>query len=96
MAAAAESVSHAEPGAIEAAERYARLLVAEIRLYNESTIRVGRQQRDLRWRLRREIDRARQMYEARVPTSLAGRAEYFERELVRTLAEGDPDALGTD
>jgi len=85
-----------EPRAIEAAARYARLLVSEIRLYNEGTIRQGRQQRDLRRRLRSEIDRARRMYEERVPSSLPGRHEYFERELLRTLADGDPDALGSD
>jgi hypothetical protein len=85
-----------DAGAIEAAERYARLLVAEVRLYNEPAIRLGRQQRDLRRRLRTEIDRARRMYEERVPSTLPGRSEHFERELVRTLADGDPDALGTD
>lgn len=89
-------VSLALPGATEAAERYARLLVSEIRLYNEPIIRLGRQQRDLRRRLRTEIDRARRMYEERVPSSLPGRHDYFERELLRTLADGDPEALGTD
>jgi hypothetical protein len=76
------------------ARRYARLLVSEIKLYNESAVRTGRERRDLLARLRPEIDRARQLYEERVPISIGHRATLFQQELVQTLAEGDPDLLG--
>jgi len=75
------------------ARRYARLLVSEIKLYNEAAVRTGRERRDLLERLRPEIDRARRLYEARVPLSI-GRATLFQQELVQTLAEGDPNLLG--
>ena len=76
------------------ARRYARLLVSEIKLYNESAVRTGRERRDLLARLRPEIDRARRMYEERVPVSLGDRATVFQQELIQTLAEGDPALLG--
>lgn len=79
--------------AAESARRYAQLLISEISLYNESAVREGRERRDLARRLAAEITRARQIYEARVPADLPGRAEYFHQELVRTLAGGDASLL---
>lgn len=76
------------------ARRYARLLVSEIKLYNESAVRVGRERRDLLTRLRPEIDRARRVYQERVPDWVGARDQLFEQELVHTLAEGDPALLG--
>lgn len=78
----------------QAARRYARLLVSEIKLYNESAVRVGREKRDLLIRLGPEVDRARRLYEERVPTTVAARALYFEQELRQTLADGDASLLG--
>jgi hypothetical protein len=78
----------------ESARRYARLLVSEIKLYNEAAVRAGRQQRDLRQRLRSEIDRAQRLYEERVSSAVGGRERYFNQELVQTLADGDPSLLG--
>ncbi len=76
------------------ARRYARLLVSEIELYHELAVRAGREHRDLLERLRPEIDRARRVYQERVPASVDNRATLFQQELVQTLAEGDPGALG--
>jgi hypothetical protein len=76
------------------ARRYARLLVSEIKLYNEPAVRVGRQKHDLLDRLRPEIERARRLYEERVPPAVGARAAYFQQELVQTLADGDPALLG--
>ena len=78
----------------DAARRYARLLLSEIKLYNESAVTAGREQHDLFERLRPEIERARSLYEARVSPSLRARNLYFEQELVRTLADGNPNLLG--
>jgi len=77
-----------------AARRYARLLVSEIKLYHEPQVMAGRQGRDLRSRLGGEIARARSVYEQRVPSGLRERTDYFEAELVRTLADGDASLLG--
>lgn len=76
------------------ARRYARLLVSEIKLYNEGAVRLGRQNRDLLDRLRAEIDRARDLYEQRVPAHVPARSTYFDDELLQTLADGDPALLG--
>ena len=79
----------------QGAKRYARLLVSEIKLYNEAAVRVGRQKRDLLQRLRPEIERARRLYEERIPADVGARAAYFQQELVQTLADGDAGLLGT-
>jgi chemotaxis protein histidine kinase CheA len=78
----------------QGARRYARLLVSEIKLYNEGAVRLGRENRDLLARLATEIDRARRMYEERVSPAVAARGLYFRQELVQTLAGGDPGLLG--
>ena len=82
------------PDEDEGARRYARLLVSEIKLYNESAVRLGRQKRDLGERLRTEISRARHLYEDRVPPAVRRRRDYFDEELVQTLAGGDAALLG--
>ncbi len=87
-------VEHAGTGDEDAARRYARLLLSEIRMYHEPIVDAGRRSRDLMSRLRGEIERARRLYEARVPPTVPARAEYFDQELVRTLADGDRTLLG--
>jgi hypothetical protein len=79
----------------DAARRYARLLVSEIKLYHESAVTAGRRDRNLLERLRAEIDRARRLYDERVPAAVLARSDYFDQELVRTLANGDASLLGT-
>jgi hypothetical protein len=76
------------------ARRFARLLVSEIKLYNEQKVQEGRTQGDIYERLREDIDRSRQMYDKRVAPPVASRYDYFHQELVNTLAEGDAEKLG--
>ena len=78
------------------ARRFARLLVSEIKLYNEQKVREGRDASDLYDRLREDIDRSRQMYDKRVRPEVASRYDYFDHELVNMLAEGDRAKLGAD
>lgn len=78
----------------EEARRFARLLVSEIRLYNEQAVQEGKVNRDIYARLKEDIDRSREMYEQRIPPEVRAVSDYFYEELVRTLADGDPDALG--
>jgi hypothetical protein len=77
------------------AQRFARLLVSEIKLYNEQKVADGREQNDLYERLREYIDRSRDMYDKRVKPEVAQRFDYFHHELVNTLALGDVAKLGT-
>ncbi|HPW56246.1 MAG: hypothetical protein KA072_02690 [Thermoanaerobaculaceae bacterium] len=76
------------------AKRFARLLVSEIRLYNEQAVQEGKRTRDIYRRLREDIDRSREMYEQRVTADIRAQSTYFQDELVRLLADGDPAALG--
>jgi hypothetical protein len=77
------------------AYRFARLLVAEIELYNEVEIYEGRRNADLYQRLKKQIDRNREIYEKRVSPRIAADSNYFYEELVKTLAEGDASKLGS-
>ncbi len=76
------------------ARRFARLLVSEIKLYNEQKVKEGRDGNDLYERLREAIDRSREMYDKRVQPPVAAKFDYFHYELVSTLAESDENKLG--
>ena len=76
------------------ARRFARLLVSEIKLYNESKVEQGRKNRDLYERLKEDIDRSRQMYDERISDDVRKVSNYFYDELVRILADGRAEALG--
>jgi hypothetical protein len=78
------------------ARRFARLLISEIKLYNEQKVVEGRSEHDLYDRLREYIDRSREMYDKRVKAEVAARYDYFHGELVNTLAEGDVSKLGSN
>jgi hypothetical protein len=78
----------------EEARRFARLLVSEIRLYNEQAVQAGKISRDIYQRLKEDIDRSREMYEQRVSADVRASTNYFHDELVRILADGEADALG--
>ena len=77
------------------ARRFARLLVSEIKLYNEKKVQEGRQANDLYERLREAIDRSREMYDKRVQPPVASKFDYFHYELVNALADGDVERLGS-
>lgn len=77
------------------ARRFARLLVSEIKLYNEQKVSEGRRNGDLYERLKEDIERSRAMYDKRVARNVADKVDYFYDELVSTLAEGDASKLGS-
>jgi len=78
----------------EEARRFAKLLVSEIKLYNERAVLEGREKGNLYERLKEDIDRSRQMYEERIPEDVRSSSNFFYEELVRTLADGRAEALG--
>ena len=88
-------VAEDERGTHTKARRFARLLVSEIKLYNEEKVREGREAGDLYDRLREAIDRSREMYDKRVEPPVSSRFDYFHYELVNDLAEGDAGRLGS-
>ncbi len=77
------------------AKRFARLVVSEIKLYNEAKVTEGRRTKDIYERLKDDIERGRQMYHDRVPAAIRDATDYFHDELVRILAGGDATALGS-
>lgn len=81
-------------GLTAAAQRTARLLVSEIRLFHERAVNEGRNQRNLLSRLAPEIEKARTAYNEQVPPVVRSETDYFHQELVRTLAGGDATLLG--
>ena len=63
----------------EEARRFARLLVSEIKLYNERAVLEGREHANLYERLRDDIDRSRQMYEERIPQDVRSSTQLLLR-----------------
>lgn len=92
--AAGPALSAEERKVHDEARRFARLLVSEIKLYNEAKVAVGRKNRDLYERLKEDIERSRQMYNERISAKVTSTTNYFFEELVSQLADGDRATLG--
>jgi hypothetical protein len=84
-----------EQKAHDDARRFARLVVSEIKLYNEAKVTEGRKTRDIYERLKEDIERGRQMYVDRVAAEVRDTTDYFQDELVRILGGGDASTLGS-
>jgi hypothetical protein len=78
----------------ESARRHARLLISEIKLYNEELVERGRREGNLIALLGSEIEKARRLYEEKIPATVRQRVDCFDEEIVRTLAGGDRALLG--
>ena len=78
----------------ESARRHARLLISEIKLYNEELVERGRHEGNLVDLLGSEIERARRLYEEKISSAVRQRVDCFDEEIVRTLAGGDRTLLG--
>ncbi len=78
------------------AQRFARLLVDEVKLYNQAKVAEGRKNKDLYDRLKEAIEKSRATYQKRYGNTVAGPAKYFEDEVVRSLAEDDLSVMGAN
>jgi hypothetical protein len=76
------------------ARRFAKLLVEEIKLYNQPKVAEGKQNRDLYDRLREDIEKSRATYDKRYGDSPVAAADYFTQELIRILADSDVTLMG--
>ena len=76
------------------ARRFAKLLVEEIKLYNQPRVEEGRQHKDLYDRLKVDIEKSRSTYDKRYAESAVASANYFTQELIRILADNDPSLMG--
>ncbi len=78
------------------AQRFARLLVDEIKLYNQAKVAEGRRNKDLYDRLKEDIDKSRSTYQKRYGSTVAASGDYFQKEVVRNLAEEDLSLMGAN
>jgi hypothetical protein len=76
------------------AQRFARLLVDEIKLYNQAKVAEGRRNRDLYDRLKEDIEKSRSTFQKRYGSTAAASGDYFQKEVVRSLAEDDYSLMG--
>jgi hypothetical protein len=91
------SVPSGENGEIHRkAQRFARLLMDEIKLYNQAKVVEGRKHKDLYDRLKEDIEKSRMTYQKRYGNTAAAGADYFNQELIRSLAEDDVSLLGNN
>ena len=77
----------------EKARRFAKLLVEEIKLYNQSKVAEGRARGDLYQRLREDIEKSRAAYRKRYGQTISD-VDYFSQELLRILADNNPSLMG--
>lgn len=78
------------------AQRFARLLVDEIKLYNQAKVAEGRRHKDLYDRLKDDIEKSRATYQKRYGSTAAASGDYFQKEVVRSLAEDDLGVMGAN
>jgi hypothetical protein len=78
------------------AQRFARVQVAEMRLYETEAVQSGRARGDLYGALRERIDRSRESFRKSFFASCPSMVDYLHLELLRTLAHDDPEVLGRD
>jgi hypothetical protein len=78
------------------AQRFARLLVDEIKLYNQAKVNEGRRNRDLYDRLKEDIEKSRSTYAKRYGATVAASGDYFQKEVIRNLAEEDTALMGAN
>ena len=78
------------------AQRFARLLVDEIKLYNQAKVNEGRRNKDLYDRLKEDIEKSRTTFQKRYGNTAAAGGDYFQKEVVRSLAEDDLSVMGSN
>jgi hypothetical protein len=76
------------------AQRFARLLVDEIKLYNQAKVAEGRRNKDLYDRLKEDIDKSQATFQKRYGGTVAASVDYFQQEIMRSLAEDDISVMG--
>jgi len=76
------------------AQRFARVKVAEMRLYRPDAVKAGRAQVDLYSALREPIDEGREAFRQTFVTASKTMVDYLHLELVRTLANDEAELLG--
>jgi hypothetical protein len=87
--------AEANPEAHLRAQRFARVRVAEIQLYQAAQVKAGRVSGDLYGALKTVLDAARSAYAERFLTPVNGIPDYLHHEVVKALANNDVKLLGS-
>lgn len=78
------------------AQRFARVLVADLQLYRADQVRQGRKAKNLYGCLQQEIEKSREVYHRKFEQLVEAGVDYFHVELLRTLAGNQPEVLGPE
>ena len=90
------SLSHQDRELHLKAQRFARVQMAGIRLYQSEIVKNGRASRNLYASLKTEIDAAREGFRRDYLHSSETMVDYLHLEILRTLANDDTESLGPD
>ena len=90
------SISPEDQDVHRKAQRFAHLLVDEIKLYNQAKVAEGRKNKDLYGRLKETIEKSRGTYQKRYGNTVAASSNYFQHEIIRSLAEDDLSIMGAN
>jgi len=90
------SISPEDQDVHRKAQRFARLLVDEIKLYNQAKVAEGRKHKDLYDRLKETIEKSRATYQKRYGKTVAASGNYLQNEIIRSLAEDDLSIMGAN
>jgi len=76
------------------AYRVAKVSMQDIKMLRPEEVRLGRENKDLCFRLREDIEKAHKEYDRRFQSIHLHPVDYFYDWMVETLAGGNPEALG--
>jgi hypothetical protein len=76
------------------ANRVAKVSMQDIKMLRPNDVRLGKEQHDLCWRLRDDLEKAHREYDRRFQTIMLHPVDYFYDWLVEILADGNAEALG--
>jgi predicted Zn finger-like uncharacterized protein len=74
-------VEAADPEAVEKARRFARIIVSDIALYNQETVREGVKKGTFFDLLKEDIEEGRRLYEKRVPDSIRSKKDLYQETI---------------
>ena len=90
----ATTIAAPETNVSTAAQRFARVKVAEIQLYQRDDVLNGRATRDLYGSLKQKIDEAREAFREKFLGNGNHTADYLHAEILHALANDDVSLMG--
>lgn len=78
------------------AQRVARTIVSDIKIYNPQKIEQGIAQKNLYDLLKKEFDSSIKTYEDRADPQVRAESNYLYEYIVKSLCNGDPSVLGVN